>query len=88
MDGWMMNGWMDDEWMDDWMDEWMIGWMDGWMDGWIYTVSHRNLQKDGVGYKKIAKTLRLSCSPVAKTIQRFTRTGSTQNSLAMIDQRS
>ncbi len=38
------------------------------------------LHKDGVGYKKIAKTLKLSCSTVAKTIQRFNRTGSTQNS--------
>ncbi len=37
------------------------------------------LHKDGVGYKKIAKTLKLSCSRVAKTIQRFNRTGSTQN---------
>ena len=37
------------------------------------------LHKDGIGYKKIAKTLRLSCSMVAKTIQRFNRTGSTQN---------
>ncbi len=36
-------------------------------------------KKDGVGYKKIAKTLKLSCSIVAKTIQRFNRTGSTQN---------
>ncbi len=36
------------------------------------------LHKDGVGYKKIAKTLKLSCSTVAKTIQRFNRTGSTQ----------
>ncbi len=35
--------------------------------------------KDGVGYKKIAKTLKLSCSTVAKTTQRFNRTGSTQN---------
>ncbi len=34
------------------------------------------LHKDGVGYKK---TLKLSCSTVAKTIQRFNRTGSTQN---------
>ncbi len=37
------------------------------------------LHKDGVGYKKIAKTLKLSCSAVAKTIQRINRTGSTQN---------
>ncbi len=37
------------------------------------------LHKDGVGYKKIAKTLKQSCSTVAKTIQRFNRTGSTQN---------
>ncbi len=38
------------------------------------------LHKDGIGYEKIAKTLKLSCSTVAKTIQRFNRTGSTQNS--------
>ncbi len=37
------------------------------------------LHKDGVGYKKIAKTLKLSCSTVAKTIERFNKTGSTQN---------
>ncbi len=37
------------------------------------------LHKDGEGYKKTAKTLKLSCSTVAKTIQRFNRTGSTQN---------
>ncbi len=37
------------------------------------------VHKDGIGYKKIAKTLKLSCSMVAKTIQRFNRTGSTQN---------
>ncbi len=34
------------------------------------------LHKDGVGYKKIAKTLKLSCSTVAKNIQCFNRTGS------------
>ncbi len=37
------------------------------------------LHKDAVGYKKIDKNLKLSCSMVAKTIQRFNRTGSTQN---------
>ncbi len=37
------------------------------------------LHKDGVDYKKIAKPLKLSCSTVAKTIQRFNRTGSTKN---------
>ncbi|CAI9578286.1 unnamed protein product, partial [Staurois parvus] len=37
------------------------------------------LHKDGLSYKKIAKTLKLSCSTVAKTIQLFNRTGSTQN---------
>ncbi len=42
---------------------------------WQRTLVH----KDGVGYKKIAKTLKLSCSTVAKTIQQFNRAGSTQN---------
>ncbi len=37
------------------------------------------LHKDGVGFKKIANTLKLSCSTEAKTIQWFNRTGSTQN---------
>ncbi len=37
------------------------------------------LHKDGVGYKKIAKFLKLSCSTVAKTIQWFNRTGYTQS---------
>ncbi len=37
------------------------------------------LHKDGMCYKKIAKTLKLSSSMVAKTIQWFNRTGSTQN---------
>ncbi len=37
------------------------------------------LHKDGIGYKKIGKTLKQSCSTVAKNIQRFNRTGSTQN---------
>ncbi len=37
------------------------------------------LHKDGVGYKNIAKTLKLSCSTVVKSIQWFNRTGSTQN---------
>ncbi len=37
------------------------------------------LHKDGIDYKNIAKTLKRSCSTVAKTIQRFNRTGSTPN---------
>ncbi len=37
------------------------------------------LHKYGVGYKKIAKTLKLSSSTVSKTIQWFNRTGFTQN---------
>ncbi|CAI9615735.1 unnamed protein product [Staurois parvus] len=37
------------------------------------------LHKDVLGYKKIAKTPKLSCSMVAKTKQRFSRTYSTQN---------
>ncbi len=42
------------------------------------------LHKDGVGYKKIAKTLKLSCRPYSGlTGQVALRTG-----LAMVDQRS
>ena len=37
------------------------------------------LHEDGQGYKKIAITLKLSCSTVAKIIQRFKRVESTQN---------
>ena len=37
------------------------------------------LHEDGQGYKKIANTLKLSCSTVAKIIQHFKRAGSTQN---------
>ena len=37
------------------------------------------LHEDGQGYKKIANTLKLSCSTVAKIIQRFKRAGSNQN---------
>ncbi|XP_054650228.1 POU domain, class 6, transcription factor 1 isoform X2 [Dunckerocampus dactyliophorus] len=37
------------------------------------------LHKDGLGYKKIGSTLELSCSTVAKVVQRFSRTGSTRN---------
>ncbi len=40
---------------------------------------NREKEKDGVGYKKTAKTLKLNCSTVAKTIQQFNRTGSNQN---------
>ena len=39
------------------------------------------LHVDGQGYKKIANTLKLSCSTVAKIIWRFKRAGSTQNGL-------
>ncbi len=38
-----------------------------------------SLGTTGVGYKKIAKTVKQSCSAVAKTTQRFNRTGFTQN---------
>ncbi|CAI9603260.1 unnamed protein product, partial [Staurois parvus] len=37
------------------------------------------LHKDGLGYKKITKTLKLSSIMMAKTIQWFNRTGFTQN---------
>ena len=37
------------------------------------------LHEDGQGYKKIANTPKLSCSTVAKIIQRFKSVGSTQN---------
>ncbi|KAL7826762.1 hypothetical protein AOLI_G00319710 [Acnodon oligacanthus] len=37
------------------------------------------LHKDGQDYKKIANTLKLSCSTVAKIIQHFKRAGFTQN---------
>ena len=37
------------------------------------------LHKDGQGYRKIANTLKMNCSTVAKIIQRFKSAGSTQN---------
>ncbi len=39
----------------------------------------KDIKKISVALHKIAKTLKLSCSTVAKTIQRFNRTGFTQN---------
>ena len=36
------------------------------------------LHEDGQGYKKIANTLKLSCSTVAKIIQRFKRQNRTE----------
>ncbi len=46
---------------------------------WGSQKKYFSLHKDGVGYKKIAKTLKLSCSTVVKTIKQLNRTGSTQN---------
>ena len=59
---------------------------------WKFNMAHRGkelsedlkkrmvvLHKDGLGYKEIAKTLKLICSPGAKTIQRYNRTGTPQN---------
>ena len=37
------------------------------------------LHEDGQSFKKIANTMKLSCSTVAEIIQRFKRAGSTQN---------
>ena len=46
------------------------------------------LHKDDLGYKKIAKTLKLSCSMVAKTIQWFTGQVPLRTGLAIFEQRS
>ncbi len=54
-----------------------IIWLLAWARNYCWRASL--LPTIGVGYKKIAKTLKLSCSMVAETIQRFNRTGSTQN---------
>ncbi len=62
--------------------------MDGHIDAKYSNKKIVALHKDGVGYKKIAKTLKLSCSTVAKTIHVFNGTGSTWTGLAMVDQRS
>ncbi len=37
------------------------------------------LHKDGLGYKKFGNSLELSYSTVARVIQRFSKTGFTQN---------
>ncbi len=46
------------------------------------------LHKDGVGYKKIAKTLKLSCSTVARPYSGLTGQVPLRTGLAMVDQRS
>ena len=46
------------------------------------------LYNDGIGYKKIAITLKLSCSMVAKSIQRFKRPCSTHiHRLSLVNRR-
>ncbi len=46
------------------------------------------LHKDGIGYKKIAKTLKLSCSMVANTYSGLTGPVPLRTGLTMVDQRS
>ncbi len=46
------------------------------------------LHNDGLGYKKFGNSLELSYSTVARVIQRFSKTGFTQNRHARVDQRS
>ncbi len=46
------------------------------------------LHKDGLGYKKFGNNLELSYTTVARVIQRFSKTGFTQNSPRKGHQRS
>ena len=46
------------------------------------------LHEDGQGYKKIAKTRKLSCSTVAKITQRFKRAGPLRSGLGYVIQRN
>ncbi len=46
------------------------------------------LHKDGVGYKKIAKNLKLSCSTWPRPYSGLTGQASLRTGLAMLDQRS
>ncbi|CAI9542108.1 unnamed protein product, partial [Staurois parvus] len=45
------------------------------------------LHKDGLGYKKIAKTLKLSCSTVARPYSGLTEQVPLRTGLAMVNQR-
>ncbi len=46
------------------------------------------LHKDGIGYTKISKTMKPSCSTVAKTYSGLTGQVPLRTGLAMVDQRS
>ncbi len=44
---------------------------------WKKKKKNVSIHKDGVGFKKITKTLKLSCQHIARPYKRFNRTGST-----------